>query len=95
MDSRALNDILLSVYRRIMLDISMGAKLVEHPPGADPDVDRRVCGDQQPRRLHQSHQESSQVPSRQSERHQRLHRRHWRPQLRAGSLRLPGPRDLL
>lgn len=78
-----------------MLDIGMGAKLVEHPPGVNSDVDRRVRGDQQPRQRYQSHQESSQVSSRQPERHQRLYRRHRCPQLRAGNLCLSSPRDFL
>lgn len=77
-----------------MLDAGMGAELVEYPPGTDLDVDRGVRGDQQSRRCYQPHEESPQIPFGESKRHQRLHRRHRSPQLRAGGLRLSGPRDL-
>lgn len=81
-------------FWRAMLNVGVGAELVEYPPGTDPDVDRGVRGDQQPRRRYQSHEEPPEVPFGEPKHHQRLHRRHRRPQLRARGLCLPLPRDL-
>lgn len=77
-----------------MLDSCLDAELVQHPAGVDPDLDRDFHRDRRGRGRCEPHEEPPQVSSGEPERDQRVRRVHGCPQLRAGTLRLLGPRDL-
>lgn len=76
-----------------MLDAGMGVEFLQYPPGTHSNINSDLRGDQQSQRDCEHHEESYQVPSGQFKRYQRLYRYHRCPQLRAGSLRLPGAWD--